>query len=133
MSFFFDFSLYLKFLQDRKKTLGDQLLSIEAELHSIDEQIAIIQNYYEPKVSISISKYTNGSERFIGRFKATFPDGTSKQVAINLGPIGRFTGKSDPKLIELAKKKASERYNRINPNLIKDGFDLTKINKDFIK
>ena len=127
MSFFFDLTLYLKFLQERKNTLENELSAITKELGPIKEQLDVLEGFLDPKVSVSISKYSNGSERYIGRFKAIFPDGTSKQVAINLGPIDRFKGKTDPKLIELGKQKAIERYNRINPNYLQTSFDLTKI------
>lgn len=130
MSFFFGFPLYLKFLQERKKALEIQLNEATNELKSIDAQLDILESYFYPKVSISVSKYPNGSERYIGRFKATFPDGTSKQVAINLGPIERFEGKADPKLIELAKEKAAERYSRINPNYLQNTFDISKLNNN---
>ncbi len=132
MSFFFDFPLYLNILQEHKKTLEMQLSNITSELsnitselQNIDEQLDILESYFNPKVSISVSKYPNGSERYIGRFKAIYPDGTSKQVAINLGPIERFEGKTDPKLIELAKQKAAERYSRVNPNYLQSIFSTS--------
>jgi hypothetical protein len=118
MSFFFDFPLYLNILQERKKTLEIQLSKTTSELQTIDEQLDFLESYFNPKVSISVSTYPNGSERYIGRFKAIYPDGNSKQVAINLGPIERFEGRMDPKLIELAKQKAAERYSRVNPNYL---------------
>ena len=129
MSFFFDFPLYLNILQERKKALEIQLSNITSELQTIDEQLDFLESYFNPKVSISVSKYPNGSERYIGRFKAIYPDGTSKQVAINLGPIERFEGRMDPKLIELAKQKAAERYSRVNPSYLQSIFS-TSIMKD---
>lgn len=130
MQLFLDFPKYLEFLQERKKVLEIQLNETSKELKSIEAQLDVLGGYFYPKVSISVSKYPNGSERYIGRFKATFPDGTSKQVAINLGPIERFEGKTDPKLLELAKEKAAERYSRINPNYLQNTFDISKLNNN---
>jgi hypothetical protein len=53
---------------------------------------------------------------------ATYPDGAVKQVAINLGPANRFTGKEDPKLISIAREKAIERFSRINPDYLSEMF-----------
>jgi hypothetical protein len=119
----FDYKMYLKFLRERKKILEDQLSEITKELGPIKEQLDVLEGFLDPKVSISISKYSNGSERYIGRFLAKFPDGTSKQVAINIGPVERFNGRSDPRIIEIAKEKAIERYGRINPDYIRNLFN----------
>lgn len=116
----FDYMMYLKFLRERKKILDDQLLNIKKELEPINDQLKVLEGFLDPKVSISISKYTNNSERYIGRFLAKFPDGTSKQVAINIGPVERFNGRTDPRIVEIAKAKAIERYIRINPNYLRD-------------
>jgi hypothetical protein len=119
----FDYNMYLKFLRDRKKNLDSQLLDIKKELESIDNQLKYMEGFLDPKVSISISKQPNGSDRYIGRFLARFPDGTSKQVAINIGPVDRFDGRMDPRIIEIAKEKAIERYGRINPDYIQNLFN----------
>ena len=121
MSFLlFDPKLYLNFLQESKKDIENQLASSQKELQQIDEQITSLQAYFSPKVIITVSKTPSGTDRYIGRFKATYPDGSSKMVAINLGPISRFEGKNDPKLLELAKIKATERFGRIYPNFWSD-------------
>jgi hypothetical protein len=118
----FDYKNYLKFLRERKRTLDGQLIDIKKELDTINNQLKVLEGFLDPKVSISVSKMPNGSDRYIGRFIATYPDGTSKQVSVNIGPVERFDGKTDPRLIEVAKEKAIERYGRINPDYIRNLF-----------
>ena len=110
--------LYIKFLKERKKTLEKQGKEIAEELRIVEVQLSALQVFIEPKVSISISKMPNGKDRYIGRFMATYPNGSVKQVSINLGPTNRFTGKEDPELTAIAQEKAIERFSRINPDYL---------------
>ncbi len=114
--------LYIKFLKERKQTLEKQGKEIAEELRAVEDQISTLQVFVDPKVSISISKMPNGKDRYIGRFMATFPDGTVKQVSINLGPTNRFSGKEDSELTALARKKAIERFSRLNPDYLSQMF-----------
>jgi hypothetical protein len=125
--------LYIKFLKERMKTLEKQGKEIAEELRIVEEQLSALQVFIEPKVSISISKMPNGKDRYIGRFMGTFPDGTVKQVSINLGPTNRFTGKEDPELKAIAQKKAIERFSRINPDYLIELFKTKNIDTHFKK
>lgn len=123
--------LYLKFLNERKETLEKQEREIAEELRIIKDQYSVIQAFINPKVSISVSKMPNGKDRYIGRFMATFPDKSIKQVSVNLGPTQRFKSKDDPELIAIAKEKAVERFVRINPDYLSDSFK--RLNLDTLK
>ncbi len=125
--------LYIKFLIERKQILEKQGKEIADELRVVEDQISALQVFIDPKVSISISKMPNGKDRYIGRFMATFPDGTVKQVSINLGPTNRFSGKEDPELTALARNKAIERFSRLNPDYLSQMFKGKNIDTQFKK
>ena len=125
--------LYIKFLIERKQILEKQGKEIAEELRVVEDQISALQVFIDPKVSISISKMPNGKDRYIGRFMATFPDGTVKQVSINLGPTNRFSGKEDPELTALARNKAIERFSRLNPDYLSQMFKGKNIDTQFKK
>ncbi len=124
---------FFQLLKKEKETLKKQEKEIAEELRIVEEQLSALQVFIEPKVSISISKMPNGKDRYIGRFMATYPNGSVKQVSINLGPTNRFTGKEDPELTAIAQEKAIERFSRINPDYLSELFKTKNIDTHFKK
>ena len=124
---------FLQLLKKEKETLEMQGKEIAERLRIVEDQLSALQVFVEPRISISISKMPNGKDRYIGRFMATYPDGSVKQVSINLGPTNRFTGKEDPKLAAIAREKAVERFSRINPDYLSEMFKTKNIDTHFKK
>jgi hypothetical protein len=101
-------------LKESQLSLLNELESIQKELDDVNRLITIEKFYHEPSLILSISKSPNGVSNWLGRVKvpkelhAYFQIGERERFYLNfiICLSERYSDKSDPELLELAKQKA---------------------------
>lgn len=104
-------------LKARREALQEQVNALLTQLQNSDYRFEFLKALFEPHINIIEVNNESMGHRYIGRFSVPYMNGKPQRFTVSISPIEGFESKNDPKLKELARKKALELLKRKHPEL----------------
>lgn len=105
---------YYEKLKQRKQEIEKELTQLNNELFHLNSLFKVLDGVYDPHITIVEVDNKSMGHRYIGKFRC-YLETPAKACTINLGMVKvleqqftNFQGKADPRLLVLAKEKATE-------------------------
>ena len=82
-----------------------EMAKLSGKLSETESRFKLLDSIYNPKITIIEVNNKSMGNRYTGKFRIISEFGEKKEFVISIGRVENFTGKNDPKLLELAKQK----------------------------
>ena len=104
-------------LKDERMKLQREVEALLTSLQMTEARFKFLSSVYEPRINLIEVNNKSMGHRYIGKFSVPHFDGRTTRYTISIGRVEEFKGKTDERLMEVAKEKVIEHLKKKHPDI----------------